>query len=89
MKRKNSQKQLSYRQLRALNHLMSNVIQSLKEDCRLYEEQLYSIQRFLAFKELEEEYAYFCRHAREVSFPDLPFPVLMLPDHDTDDEDNS
>ena len=89
MKRRIRQKQLSYRQLRALNGLMSDVIQSLKEDCRLYEEQLYSIQRFLAFKELEEEYAYFCRHAKEVFSPDLPFPVLVLPDHGTDDADNN
>ena len=89
MKRRIRQKQLSYRQLRALNDMMSDVIQSLKEDCLLYEEQLYSIQRFLAFKELEEEYAYFCRHAKEVFSPDLPFPVLMLPDHDTDDADNN
>lgn len=57
---------------------MRDLITNLLRDQEVDHEEIKYLSAFISYKNLEEEYHYFCENAHEEYDEDLPFPTLTL-----------
>jgi len=69
---------LTYQELKELYDEVRNELNDYIRFERKASRKLTYLEDFIRFKELSEEFAYFCEHAVEDPDEDLPFPHLIL-----------
>jgi len=72
------EQKLTYQELSELYDEMSSQLDYYVHHERNVSEQLTYLKDFIRYKQLDEEFAYFCQHAIEDPDEELPFPHLIL-----------
>lgn len=77
-KKKLKKMEEKYQLLQERYKVMDDYLQELIDTDKYKQVEMNYLCGFIEYKKLDDEYAYFKKHAHEEADPELPFPVLVL-----------